>query len=226
MYSADGIGRTGHRLLALTFVAIAAVGLGLILAVTGPLSIFLLVGLIAWGFATIALGMTAWVSHAPYAMKVRTTAPANDSTNSTEPANHNSNETMFDYEALDDTGHPLDMNPGRIPATNFQGSVPRGAVVDERPPPPPIPEVVRSRHDFAAKYTQDTPQIREILTHTSSKRPQRIRAKHADPTVHTSKLPPATMRGKCGECNTLLLAPTHRPVEMECPECQRVTLLE
>lgn len=226
MYSADGIGRTGHRLLSLSLVGIAAVGLGLVLASTGIPSGFHLFGLSAMTVAFIALGLNGWTAHRPIGEVNFKPTAAKVPTPPLEATEYQSEDTLFDYEAIDTDGSPIDAQPDLAPATDYQGMVPRAAVVDERPPPPPVPEVVRSRHDFAAKYTQDTPQVREILTTGGQSRPQRIRAKHADPSMPTNQLPPATMRGKCGDCDTLLLAPIHRPLELECPECARVTLLE
>lgn len=232
MYSADGIGRTGHRLLALALLAVGALGLGLVLSQTGMPAGYHLLGLTGMTAAIIAMATTLWIAHRPGAPAARERPrAAKVPTPPLEPTGQNAGRskanaadqgaTLFEYtdgdDGLDDLPHPDDA---------FQGTVPRATVVDERPPPPPVPDMVRTRHDFTAKYTQSTPEVRQILAHGGSARPQRVQARLADPSMHPSQLPPATMRGKCSECDSLLLAPTHRPIELECPACHRVTLLE
>ncbi len=218
MYSADGIGRTGHRLLAITLLAIGFMGMALLFTQTGvPSAGYLLYGSLAVATALVAQAAALWVVHRPPSLA--TTKPTAAKVPTPPLDASKPSDTLFEYgdDEMDDT--PL-------PAADFEGTVPRATVVDERPPPPPIPDVVQTRHDFTAKYTQGTPQVREILTHAGSGRPQRVQARLADPGSHPSSLPPATMRGKCSGCESLVLAPTHRPIELECPACNRVTLLE
>jgi len=226
MYSADGIGRTGHRLLALTLLAVGALGLGLVLSQTGTPTGYLLYGLAALMTATILLALSLWTLHRPPRLTTTKPSAAKVPTPPLDPSKDRGN-TLFEYDDHDHSGADRNDLYDLPPASrNFAGTVPRATVVDERPPPPPVPEVVRTRHDFAAKYTQSTPQVREILTHAGPQRPKRIKARLADPGMHPTHLPPATMRGKCGDCDALLLAPTQRPIELECPACARVTLLE
>lgn len=221
MYSADGIGRTGHRLLALALLAVGMLGLALTFTQTGlPTAGFLLYGTVAIAAALVALAVSLWIVHRPMAAGTTKPTAAKVPTPPLDVRKHRSDDTLFEY------GDDEDMDDLPLPAADFQGTVPRATVVDERPPPPPVPDVVQTRHDFTAKYTQGTPQVREILTHSGSGRPERVKARLADPGAHPSSLPPATMRGKCSGCDSLVLAPTHRPIELECPACNRVTLLE
>lgn len=232
MYSADGIGRGGHRLLALTLLVVGGLGTAILYNALAPINGWLLwTGFAAMDAALVLLFLALWTVHRhrvseakPTARKVPT--PPLESREAPYPpsaaARNVGDDTLIDYDDVDHQMpfHNATANP------EFVGTVPRATVVDERPPPPPIPEKVQTRHDFTAKYTQQTPQVREILETAAPQRPKRVMADLADPSVHPSNLPPRTMRGKCGDCDSLLLAPTARPIELECPSCSRVTLLE
>lgn len=117
------------------------------------------------------------------------------------------------------------------------GVEPRGTVVTTdpvaaRPPrsmgrPVPTEPTVRARHEeLAHKYTGGTPMVREILMQPRMDDVPEFQAEIADPTMHPSRMPHGTVRGKCGQCHTLLLAPTLRPIKLACPSCHKVTLLE
>ncbi len=101
-----------------------------------------------------------------------------------------------------------------------QAQMPRayGQDIQERAPP--------AHAGLTQKYTESTPMVREILTQPTVADIPEFRAEIADPMQHPSMIPPNTVRGKCGQCDTLLLAPTQRPIRLRCPSCTRATLLE
>lgn len=120
------------------------------------------------------------------------------------------------------------------PPVGFQ-EPPRGTVVTTdrataRPPRAygqPVQEREMPSHAaLTQKYTDGAPMMRDIMTKPTLEQIPEFQAELADPMQHPAMLPPNTVRGKCGQCDTLLLAPTQRPIKLRCPSCTRATLLE
>ncbi len=136
----------------------------------------------------------------------------------------------FEYPDAGPAAAPTEFTPpvefqdnarGTVVTTNpGQASMPRayGQPIEERPLPP--------HAGLTDKYTGGAPMVREILTQPTVQEIPEFRAEMADPMQHPSMIPPNTVRGKCGQCDTLLLAPTQRPIKLRCPSCNRATLLE
>lgn len=57
------------------------------------------------------------------------------------------------------------------------------------------------------------------------KEPAAILAKVAPPGTDPDFTPGGMARGKCGGCETILLAPQERPLNLRCPKCGKVTKL-
>lgn len=80
--------------------------------------------------------------------------------------------------------------------------------------------------ELTQKYTGGAPMMRDILMRPTVEQIPEFQAELADPMQHPSMIPRTMVRGKCGQCDTLLLAPKQRPIKLRCPSCTRATLLE
>lgn len=96
------------------------------------------------------------------------------------------------------------------------------------------------RHELTDRYTRTTPTLRAILddvpppmpapmAESTSQMTMQVPSHVADRApggMNTDFVAPGMSVGRCGQCQTVLLAPEVRPLRLKCPECAKVTLLE
>lgn len=243
----NGIGRTGYRLLALVFLAVGL--LGLLLAwytVPTPPETALSIASATVAAALVALFFLSLVLTAG-APRVRE-APAPDASALETPAPTppaSAAPTLdFEYDeqpartepmsARDDLDGVLERadGAGRPSVSPTSGDWPVRRPKHARSAEAAPPSERNVARELADRYTEDTPMVRSILS-ASHEGPRRehqpvreVTAKRVEPGVRPGDAPAGTKMGRCGGCNTVLLAPTERPLRLRCPRCRRVTLLK
>lgn len=247
----NGIGRTGYRLLALVFLAVGA--LGLVLAWSGvpaPRENVLLIGAATAAAALAALFILALVLSSGRVATQASTPPSPSATAPTasDPPPFDPTDLDFEYgerpartEPLsgDDEFHAVlhradgsqaDPGPDRD-SRDWPVRTPKHGRPATQAPPSPEPHPTTAR-ELADRYTADTPMVRSILSAAHEGPSQahapvrQVTAKQVEPGVRPGDAPSGTRMGRCGGCNTVLLAPMERPLRLRCPRCRRVTLLK
>lgn len=194
------------------------------------------VGLAIAGAALVALFIftmgAGWTRRAPEEKPVAKRVPLPADTPMPEPASSGLN---FEYPDEDVTPAPTAFEPPVEFVEPEPVGQPRGTVITTDPvaAKPPrafgqdlVEPEAPAHAPLTRKYTQDTPMMRTILGKPTLAEIPEFRAEMADPMMHPHMMPPETVRGKCGQCDALLLAPTQRPIKLTCPSCERTTLLE
>lgn len=251
----NGIGRTGYRLLALVFLAVGLLGLVLAwvaapvlvdtaLTVAAATVAAALMALFALAMVLTA-GGTAATPSAPGPMAPQRATPSSgpasagapgalefeygDGPARTEPLSGD-DEFHAVLHRADTSDEPVRTAPPAGSTTDWPVRTPKHArPAPEEPTPEPRRNVAR---ELADRYTTETPMVRAILSAShdgpsASHEPVReVTAKRVEPGVRPGDAPRGTKMGRCGGCNSVLLAPTERPLRLRCPRCRRVTLLK
>lgn len=91
------------------------------------------------------------------------------------------------------------------------------------PAPTNEPEV---RAELRERYTQNTQLVKEILNpQAEAPRVPRVVAQRWTPRMGDAT-PAGTTRGRCSQCQAIVVAPTARPIDLACPVCENVTRLK
>jgi len=115
-------------------------------------------------------------------------------------------------------GHPLaDARAADPPADQAPADPPHAGR--------PAPERRDPRAEMRERYTRNTPTLRAVLEEAPKTEAPVVRAERCPEDFDPDWIPDGKTRGRCGGCETLVLAPTARPIRLKCPQCGRVTLL-
>lgn len=142
---------------------------------------------------------------------------------------------------------PTGAKTAKAPARPSGSGSPDGWPARRKPVPQPgkaaeAPTPTRHR-ELADRYTQTTPMLRQIMEDEvggsvdgpdaradgAGGQAQAIREVEAEKDsgeFDPDWSPGDRARGRCGECDTVILAPKQRPIKLRCPVCSKVTLLE
>ncbi len=239
MLMMEGIGRTGYRLIAAMILLLGLLGLALAtygakqglwpLATAGGVSSAVtLVVLFAMALVTpnparasTQAGLTeppsanAWGGLSREGIDIVGSAPAGRGLQPTPEARVSSNPepTRAPLRRLDPAAWPND----RDDKSDWTREMEARQEAEDRA------SARRRRDAFTDRYTQATPQVREILMAADG--PQAVKSPRPDRPV-APVADEGRSRGKCGGCGTILLAPKRRPIRLRCPTCQRVTTLQ
>lgn len=209
----NGIGRAGYRLLAFVFLALGLLGLGLQWADGATASGTQWIGLVT---AVVGLGALAVLAYV-----LTGSGPS-------QVTKELSGQRSLDYEYPESTPLATPAPPDPAPA-----GPPRVEMVPQSTPAATAaaggPLVQPSIATLRDRYTQGTPMVREILA--GGGRPQHkpvpeITARRVPKGARPEQAPAGTSMGRCGSCNTIIYAPTTRPLRLRCPACSKVTLLK
>lgn len=213
----DGIGRSGVRLVALVFMLIGA--LGVLVFVNANTDVLERTGMGAIALALVALtimifsltGKSAAPKPAPQPKETWTNVPESDiniELPAPAPKAAPAAEPMIDMvepappQAAPQASHPM----------------PRPAVS------PPLDEPENRAH-LRERYTQNTQLVKDILDpHAPAQKVPKLKARRWSPRMGDAT-PAGTTRGRCGQCQSIILAPTARPIDLSCPVCEKVTRL-
>jgi hypothetical protein len=213
----SGIGRAGYRLLAFMFFGVGLLGLAVAwLAVPTPVDRFVMIGTGLAAIGLVALtGFTFLLTLGAGGPRQRK-APKQRA----EAAVEAPGDMDFEYPA----GSPTTLRPLAQRAETHAAPV---AMTPVAAPSPPTRTPMAEMRD---RYTQEAPMVREILAGTGQqvvheKIPE-VTAKRVPPGAKPGQSPPGTTMGRCGSCNTIIYAPTARPLRLRCPSCSKVTLLK
>lgn len=239
------IGRKGIRLLALFTLAIGALGMAVVwnaLGSTGPLAVLGLgiVGLALVGLTFIVFPATAGPPRVTKARKDRKDKREARLEKALEKAR---GETLWEAEEAPDVDVVGAPPQGELTFTDIEEPVaPHPAVMADSEPartdPRDWPVRAKASHptapvyqptkraDLQKKYTQTTPLVRGILegapgTAVYEEIPEIV----AQVAVPGSGAPDGHTLGRCGGCQTVVVAPTTRPVRVRCARCSRTQLL-
>ena len=230
----EGIGRGGYRLLGWVFFALGL--LGLVTTWSAFNQIKNDAGLYDWlgfGLSTLAMGCLftlllvvlakpseAKVTFTPTPPSFRPAAPtaANAPLPVPEPEPENDPNIEFN-DAIPVTG-PETIVPIPRPAPVVQPN--RNLGMDTKGWPQRKGPSGITRREMMERLRAEEP---PLVTNGSSSKTALVPTILAKPASEAPRND-GTSKGKCGGCGALLLAPSQRPVNIKCPRCDKVTLIQ
>jgi hypothetical protein len=199
----DGIGRSGVRLMALFFFAVNALGV-----------------LVFWNSETDVLKWTAVAVILGASLFLLTLVVALTSKKPVSAA------------------APVVMEQVSEPVRTVALPVPKPAPVAPPAPPQSPPVAARqsmnwepaeepdARAHLRERYTQNTQLVKDILNpYAPVEHVPRVVAQRWTPRMGDAT-PVGTTRGRCSQCQSIVVAPTARPLDLACPVCENVTRLK
>lgn len=237
-----GIGRLGTRMLALFLLAVIGLGLaGLMAALPAAPGPMAFLGIVVAALGTLSLAALTFTSAGAMPRRARAAkadAPAGVEP-SPDPALARRGPSSAGLDFLDLGVPTIGAAPGFGAAHGVGTPVP---VVSGQPLPPPPRDprtwpdrrpgpgsVAPRRAELTDRYTQTTPLVRGILAGTGQtavyEHIPEVTAEIPRPGQLANEWPEDKTRGRCGSCNTVVFAPTIRPIRLRCPACSKTTLL-
>lgn len=243
MQMLSGIGRLGTRLLALFLLAVIGLGIAALMAALpttpGPMAFL---GVVVASLGALSLAAITFTAAGSVPRRVRRAKPE-DIDLTPDPALARPDAAGVDFL---DLGLPaIQARPAGAPRGSVAGvpvartaePIVRGEPLVAAPRDPrlwpdrrPGPGTVApKRQELTRKYTQTTPLVRGILAGSGStavyEHIPEVTAELPRPGQVQNQWPEDKTRGRCGSCNTIVFAPTVRPLRLRCPACSKTTLL-
>lgn len=211
----DGIGRSGVRLMALTFLTLGALGV-----------------LVFWNSTTDVLKWTATgviLASLCFLFLLIVSATRKEAARSAKPATPQPTPAV--PIQAEDAAPIWEAKPEPLPRAAPAPTPPAAAKpevdVAKRPTPrfeDPVEEPEARAH-LRERYTQNTQLVKDILNpNAQAENVPRVVAQRWTPRMGDAT-PAGTTRGRCGQCSAIVIAPTARPIDLGCPVCEKVTRL-
>lgn len=196
----DGIGRSGVRLMALIFLAIGA--LGVLVFWNSNTDV------LKWTAVAVILGSALLLVGLVFASTKKSIVPV-----APEPA------PVVSTPAP----RPVPKPAPKAPVAKFVEPAPAKASNGMNWEAPDEPD---ARAHLRERYTQNTQLVKDILNpHAKAEHVPRVVAQRWTPRMGDAT-PVGTTRGRCGQCQSIVVAPTARPLDLACPVCENVTRLK